>query len=185
MRFEHKLAELCIAASFLFGALGAFAALSLLPKSQGDAAREFYSTEVAFSVSPSDYMYELRHGRQTGLVVDLRSAGQYAENHLITAVNVPAGQMDEKQVVAAFRNLPGDKPFITYCYSSYCMLSRKVGDILAKNGIYAKHMTAGWYEIERDFGGYLVNGTGPGVLAVPENETGEACDPQGDGEFGC
>jgi len=182
---KGKLAALCISASVIFGILAAYAVVNYLPKSQLDAAKEFYDIETAMSVSPSDYIYDLKAGTRAGLVVDLRTPAQYNAGHLVTSVNVPAGQMSEEQIVAAFRRLPSDKPFITYCYSSYCMLSRKVGKTLADKGIFSKHLTAGWLEIQRDYPGYVVNGSEPGSLSVSENETVGVCDPTGEGEFGC
>jgi len=65
------------------------------------------------------------------------------------------------------------------------MLSRKVGKTLADKGIFSKHLTAGWLEIQRDYSGYVVNGSEPGSLSVSENETVGVCDPTGEGEFGC
>jgi len=104
---------------------------------------------------------------------------------MVTAINIPSGQMDTPQLVAAFSKLPKGTVAISYCYSSYCMLSRKVGKALADNGIYAKHLTAGWLEIARDYSGYVVNGTAPGGLSADQKINPLACDPRLGGEFGC
>ncbi len=179
-----RIVALCALISVVFGSLGALAVQGLLPKSNNDLIREFYSAETAVSVSPSDYVSDLKAGKSDGLLVDLRSAGEYRAGHLVTAINVPAGGMDSAQLVAAFSRLPKGQTPITYCYSSYCMLSREVGHALADNGIYVKHLTAGWYEIKRDFSQYVVNGTAPGNLIPDANYTAGACDPAR-GEFGC
>lgn len=166
-----------------------FAAASavLAPKASTgtDVFREFYATETTVSMSPSDFLDALRHGNQSYLAVDLRTPSEYAAGHLVSAINIPAGQMDTAQLVAAFSALPKNQTALNYCYSSYCMLSRHVGLALANNGIQAKHLTAGWLEIARDYPTYVVNGTAPGALSADKKINPFACDPALGGEFGC
>ena len=180
--------KLFIACGFIGAVVGilAFAATSaLLPKSNADVFREFYATETAVSVGPSDYLYELRTGQSPGILVDLRTAEEYNAGHMVTAINIPAGQMNESQLVTAFSKLPRNSTAINYCYSSYCMLSKNVGKALSGNGIQEKHLTAGWLEIARDYGAYVVNGTAPGTLSADQTINPFACDPALGGEFGC
>jgi len=163
-----------------------FAAITaFIPKSNADVFREFYSTETKVSVSPSDYLYELRTGKQPGILVDLRTPDAYKAGHMVSAINIPAGQMDTAQIVAAFSKLPKNATAINYCYSSDCMLSRNVGKALADNGIYAKHLTVGWLEIVRDNSAFVVNGTAPGTLSADQKINPLACDPSLGSEFGC
>ena len=128
---------------------------------------------------------DLAAGTLDGLVVDLRTPSEYAGGHLITAINIPVGSMDAKEAVDAFSKLPKNETVILYCYSEYCMLSRNVGNVLAQNGIYVKHMTAGWYEIQRDFQSYIVNGSQPGETNATLGYAANACAPTGNGEFSC
>jgi rhodanese-related sulfurtransferase len=169
-----------VAGIFAFAAAGA-----LFPPASTDVFREFYSAEVAASISPSDYLYQLRTGKSPGILVDLRTPQEYAAGHMVTAVNIPAGQMDTAQLLAAYSKLPKNMSAISYCYSSYCMLSRNVGLALAENGIHAKHLTAGWLEIARDYKDYVINGTSPGTLSADQKINPFACDPALGGEFGC
>jgi hypothetical protein len=46
-------------------------------------------------------------------------------------------------------------------------------------------MTAGWYEINRDFPTYIMNGTQPGTLADVTGNGNIACVPTGNGTFSC
>lgn len=154
-----------------------------MPKSEETMIKEFYSTETVVSVSPSDFLNNFKNGKIDGLVVDLRAKSDYEAGHLVTAVNIPAGEMNTTQLVAAFNSLPKDKPIITYCYSEYCMLSRKVGKALSDNGIYVKHFTAGWYEINRDFPNYVARGSNPGIFNT-SNSSGNSCSTTGGG-FSC
>lgn len=176
----------CIAVSAVIGALlGAFAVGSgLVPQSQQQMIAGFYETAHAATVSPSDYIDGLQQGNPIGVLVDLRTKGEYDASHLVGAVNIPAGQMTSGQLVAAFRQLPPNETIITYCYSSYCDLSDNVGLALSQNGIYAKHMTAGWYELNRDYSSYVVNGSSPGTLNASSAAPG-TCSPTSGGQFGC
>lgn len=146
---------------------------------------KYYSIESEVSVSPSTFIRDLRNGYKSGLLVDLRTVSQYEEAHLVTAINIPATQMSSKELVEAFRELPKDKPIITYCYSSYCTLSTSVGKTLADNGIFVKHLTAGWHELERDFSEFLVSGLEPGELSAELMNKDTTCLVDATGEFSC
>ncbi|MFA5930090.1 MAG: rhodanese-like domain-containing protein [Candidatus Micrarchaeia archaeon] len=188
--------KLFLACGFIGAMVGiiAFGAASALlappaslpaPSPATDVFLDFYAAETAVSISPSDYLYELRTGKQPGILVDLRTPSEYAAGHMVTAVNIPAGQMDTAQLLAAYSKLPKNATAINYCYSSYCMLSRSVGLALAENKIHAKHLTAGWLEIARDYSDYVVNGTTPGTLSANQTINPFTCDPSLGGEFGC
>ena len=185
MNQSQKLFIACGLIGALVGIISFAGTSALLPKSNADVFREFYSTETTVSVSPTDYLYGLRTGKQLGILVDLRTPEDYKAGHMVAAINIPAGQMDTAQIVAAFSKLPKNMTAINYCYSSDCMLSRNVGKALADNGIYAKHLTAGWLEIVRDNPGFVVNGTVPGALTADQKVNPFACDPSLGSEFGC
>ena len=180
--------KLFLACGFIGAVVGIFvfaAAGALFPKSSNDVFRDFYTVETMVSVSPTDYLYGLRTGKPLGILVDLRTPEDYKAGHMVGAINIPAGQMDTAQLLAAFSKLPKNTTAINYCYSSDCMLSRNVGKALADNGIYAKHLTAGWLEIARDNPTFVVNGTAPGSLTADKKVNPFACDPALGSEFGC
>lgn len=168
----------------LLGAIGASYYSDSLKSDQKKIA-EFYSVEHAVSISPSDFTHQLDLGIIPGYLVDLRTKEAYAAGHMITAVNIPAGELSQADILAEFRKLPTDKPLILYCYSGYCMLSKNVGNFLSKNGIFPKHLTAGWYEINRDFSAYVVKGSLPGQIALAQNGTNGICPPNQIGSFAC
>jgi rhodanese-related sulfurtransferase len=174
-----------IAASALFGAMGAIYYLDSNSKTENKLIADFYEAEHAVSISPSDFAHYLDIGIIPGQLVDLRAKGAYESGHMITAINIPAGEMGSDEVLAAFSKLPLDKPVIVYCYSSYCMLSKNVGNFLAQKGIFVKHLTAGWYEINRDFSTYIVKGPLPGTPTNIANGTNGLCPPNQIGSFGC
>ncbi|PIR86138.1 hypothetical protein COU14_00555 [Candidatus Kaiserbacteria bacterium CG10_big_fil_rev_8_21_14_0_10_44_10] len=169
-----------------------------------DSIAEFYRVENAVSISPHGLRGKMDAGDDSYLLVDLRSAEEYKEEHVIGAVNVPAysdrytsayGEVD--RIVNSFKELKEEysgRDIIVYCYSSACMTGRKIGGILAEHGIYVKHLNIGWYEWRHDWNSwnhehewetdkveeYIWSGEEPGV-PKPSSEFS----PCTEGEFGC
>ena len=101
--------KLFLACGFIGAVVGIFvfaAAGALFPKSSNDVFRDFYTVETMVSVSPTDYLYGLRTGKPLGILVDLRTPEDYKAGHMVGAINIPAGQMDTAQLLAAFSKLP-------------------------------------------------------------------------------
>jgi len=166
--------------------------------------KEFYSVETAVSVSPHHIRKHLADD-DSFILVDLRSQEEYEEEHIIGAVNIPAykdrdhsdyGAVD--RIVSSFKELQAenpDKEFIVYCYSMPCMTGRKVGQILAEEDIYVKHLGVGWNEWRyfwtlwnhphewntTNVEDYVTSGPEPGTFEG--DLTGSSC-PIG-GELGC
>jgi len=179
---DLKFLILCALIAVVCGSLASLAVSSLSQKSAGDRIKDFYLTESAVGVSPADFTASLNNGNPMGLAVDLRSKSAYDASHLSGAVNVPAESMDVDQLVTAFSKLPKDKPIITYCYSSYCMLSIHVGEALAEHGIFVKHMNLGWQEMGANFPGYMTNGTG---AAAASEASAPSCSISANATFSC
>ncbi len=139
--------------ALIIGGVAGYGMSVYLPKNEERLIRDFYATEVAVSVSPHSLRTSLDRGENKYVLVDLRSAEEYAAAHIPTAINIPAykdkntSAYDETdRIMNSFRELPEDKQIVTYCYSIPCMTSRKVGNILAEKGIYVKHLNIGWNE---------------------------------------
>ena len=141
--------------------------------SQNQMIKEYYYSENAVAMSPSDLINILSNGSGAITVVDLRNRADYSSGHLAGAINIPAQELEPAQLVSRFSAMPNDRQLVLYCYSSYCMLARHVGKLLADNGIYARDLTAGWHEIQRDYFSYTVNGTEPG--AIPKVDSSNSC----------
>ena len=180
---EKKLLITIILLSAVTGSILAFVIYSLLPASSEKLIHDFYLSETASSISPSDYINHLASGQNDWILVDLRSSASYSVGHFVGAINIPAEGMSDAQLIAAYRALPANKTIVNYCYAEYCMLSRNVGLVLSNNGIYAKHMTAGGLEIMRDYSSYVVNGTSPGDYSSVHG--GPLICNAGGGNFSC
>ena len=196
-----KILVLAIIFGALAGALATGAVLSLQVPSQEELIKDFYLTENAVHVSPHHIRKAMDKGDTSFTLVDLRSQEEYEREHVIGAINIPAykdpytsAYGDVERIVAAFSELPRDNDLIVYCYSMPCMTGRKVGKMLAENGIYVKQLGIGWNEwryywdlwnhehelAETDVQDYVVSGKEPGSPQIKENST--SCSI---GEFGC
>src|SRR3989344_2110572 len=172
--------------------------------SEEELIKEFYLAENAAHVSPHSLRRHMDKGDQNYVLVDLRSPQEYEREHIIGAVNISAytdpntsayGEKD--RIVGQFRELIAKNPekeIITYCYSIPCMTGRKIGKMLAENGIYVQTLGIGWNEWrhfwtlwnhEHEWKAtkaedYIWKGKEPGVPVQ-----GEAPSPCGEGEFSC
>ncbi len=161
---------------------------------------EYYNHEVATNISAHGLRKKLDEWDNSFVLVDVRSEEEYIEWHIIWAISIPAytdrdntQNISNERILESYQALGSDKDIITYCYSSYCMSSRKIGKFLAENGIYVKHLTVWWnewrygwelwnYPHEEDrTQDYIFSGTG---TWAPETKPGsDACGISWD--FGC
>ena len=136
--------------SVLSGFTGAKYGIDWYPKAHAetvnDRVKNFYNDEMASVISPVDLRGLIDKKDQNYVLVDLRTKAEYDAEHIITAINIPAPNLDENQLLAEFNKIPKDKKIIVYCYSAYCTLGRQVGQFLANNGIYIRDLDAGWSE---------------------------------------
>lgn len=143
----------------LAGALGAY----LVIVSEDDKTTkeeyiyDYYATEVNVHVSPHSLRKQMDRNDTSFILVDLRSPEEYAHEHIKGAINIPAykdkytSNYAADFIVGEFSKLPKDKEVIVYCYSIPCMTGRKIGKILADNGIFVKNLNIGWNEWRYDW----------------------------------
>lgn len=192
---------LTIIISVVFGSLSAsFILRGEKLDSEEMLIRDFYLTETAVHVSPHGLRKKMSRGDDSFILVDLRSQEEYEEAHILGAINIPAykdpdtsAYGDIERIVNDFSKLNKDKDVIVYCYSTPCMTGRKVGKILANEGIYVKHLGIGWNEWRYSWDSwnheheweatavdeYIVKGT----VNIKENNVPDTCSLEG--ELGC
>ena len=156
MNKEYLMAiAVIIVVSLVAGAIaGSGVSYYLLNKesSQDSLIKEFYEIENAVYVSPHGLRVKMSKNDSNFTLVDLRSPEEYARGHIKGAINIPAYKDEEtpdynaERLISLFSKLLRDKDIIVYCYSVPCMTGRKVGKILAEEGIYVKHLGIGWNE---------------------------------------
>jgi len=192
-----------LAIGFVLGIIATVFLTSTPEKSPNDLITEYYAVETAVSVSPYDIKTNIMQGKANSFIlVDVRSQAEYEEEHIVTALNIPiyvdpaeSGKDNSERIIEAFRELKNTNPntdIITYCYSAACMAARKVGNTLAENGIFVKHLNIGWNEWRYHWD--LWNGPNSGTFVedfvISGTEPGEPkiqniIAPCGEGEFAC
>ena len=165
---------------------------------------DFYLTENAVHVSPHSLRRKMDKGEHDYVLVDTRSPQEYEREHIVGAVSIPAytdpntsAYNEKERIIGQFRTLIEENPgknIITYCYSIPCMTGRKVGKILAEEGIHVQTLGIGWNEWRHSWEfwnhehewrttrpeDYVWSGKEPGVPTQRE-----APSPCGAGEFSC
>jgi len=200
MKILKKYITKNIAIAFLVGIIVGFGSMSFVSeKDDTKLIWEFYNSEVAANVSAHWLRKKINDGDKSFVLVDVRSEEEYLEGHIIWAISIPAytdrdntWQTSNERILQQFKELWSEKEIVTYCYSAYCMSSRKIGKFLAKNWVYVKHLTVWWnewryhwdlwnYPHEKDeTEKYIASWEEPGKL---EWEGSDSCGISGD--FGC
>jgi len=146
--------------SVISGAIAGLLVVAVYPSfsqpTQDELISEFYHVETAAHVSPHGLRKHIADEQY--IIVDLRSQEEYENEHIIGAVNVPAYATPDKsdygaveRIVGSFTELQAqadleEKKIVVYCYSGPCMTGRKIGKMLADQGIYVEHLGIGWQE---------------------------------------
>jgi|TARA_B100002003_G_C14094069_1_gene526215 hypothetical protein len=205
MRKGYKIILLSLIFGALSGVLASLVMINYYVPDEGHLIKEWYKAEVAVSVSPHGLRKHMAKGDDTFVIVDLRSDEEYNEEHIVTAINIPAykdpdtsAYGDVERIVSSFAKLKAENPgkdIIVYCYSIPCMTGRKIGKMLSEFDIYVQHLGVGWNEWRYDWESwnhhhewettdvmdYIATGSEPGAIEGVTKST--ACPI--DNEFGC
>lgn len=175
-------------------------------RSKEELIADFYAIENAVHVSPHSIRRSMQKNEVNFTLVDLRSAQEYQKEHILTAINIPAysdpftpAYEDEERIIDSFRRLDLNKDVIVYCYSTPCMTGRKIGKMLAENGIYVKHLGIGWnewryhwelwnHDVEwksTNVKDYIAIGSEPGVPNFKVDDSAVVSPCSADSTFGC
>ena len=162
MRMETKkilgLVALMVVIGIVTGTITSYFIFGMLQEDGNNLIKDFYLTENAVHVSPHTLRGKMDKGIDDFILVDVRSQQEYEKEHIVGAINIPAyvnpnksydlntDKEAKENIIKAFSALPKDKEIITYCYSMPCMTGRKIGKLLAENGIYVKALNIGWNE---------------------------------------
>jgi rhodanese-related sulfurtransferase len=168
-------------------------------KSTEDLRKDYYFTETATLVSPHTMRLNMDKGQVDFVLVDVRAAEDYQRGHIKGAINIPFDGKPES--VNKFRKALEDGKkdrrsyAIVYCYSSACMLGRKTGQELAKQGISVKELSIGYNDWEQehtvwnnpgeiyDINNYIISGGEPGELTPSKEFLNRPCSV--DDKFSC
>jgi rhodanese-related sulfurtransferase len=108
-------------------------------------AKEFFEAKMAFTTGPIELERMILKNEVN--VVDVRSADDYAEGHIPSAVNLP------KDWWETLEGLRRDKLNVLYCYSHVCHLAAAAAVEFSAKGFSVMEMDGGmraWREHELD-----------------------------------
>ncbi len=88
---------------------------------------------------PADLYADIVAGTPNLVVVDARYAEAYAREHLPTAINLPARDLDETTTA----HLPRESVYVVYCWDASCRASAKVARRLEGLGFTVKELHGG------------------------------------------
>jgi rhodanese-related sulfurtransferase len=74
-------------------------------------------------------------------LIDVRPPLEYQHGHLPGAVSLPLDELSKR-----LRNLPRDRPIVTYCRGTYCLMADEAVALLRKHGFDARRLEGGWPE---------------------------------------
>lgn len=121
-----------------------------VPAAEPDEAQEHFLAKLAFETDPSDVHADLGKGVDGFVVVDCRSAEDYAKGHIPGAVSLPYRTIEQQAPL-----LPKDKLIVAYCTSVHCNASTKGALQLSALGFRVKELVGGFrawqaegYEVE-------------------------------------
>lgn len=201
---EGALVLLSVLLSLLVVGLFGYLYINKIEKGhKNQLVKDYYDIENLVSVSPHGLRLKMDQGQFEGILVDLRSAEEYEAGHITGAINIPAykdrftsdyGAVE--RILGEFRKIEKDKEIIVYCYSVACMTGRKVGKMLADDGVFVKHLNIGWNEWKNDWKSwnhehewyttwpeqYITKGKEPGSVKVKKEFENKGCPADG---FGC
>ena len=118
-------------------------------------AQAFFARRLVYETDCSDVYDHLVQGASGVVVLDARSAGDYAAGHVPGAVSVPHHTID----AATTAPLPRDALLVTYCWGPHCNGATHAAAKLAALGFAVKEMIGGFDYWQRE--GYPVEQTGP------------------------
>ncbi len=122
-------------------------------------ARRFFRNKLRFETDPADVHLAREQGRDNFILLDVRSAEDYAEKHVARALSLPWREISAERMAA----FPDGARFVVYCWGPGCNGSTKAALRLARLGFAVREMIGGIEYWERE--GYTLDGLG--VSAKP------------------
>ncbi|MEM7348437.1 MAG: rhodanese-like domain-containing protein, partial [Chloroflexota bacterium] len=113
-----------------------------------DAASAHFARKLAFEADPADVHHDMENGVDEFVLVDVRSADNYARSHAVGAVNIPTPEITE----ARLAEYEQDTVFIVYCWGPGCNGADKAALKISEMGRPVKMMIGGieyWEDRER------------------------------------
>lgn len=134
--------------------LSQFSLVLEVPPAEPQEASRHFASKLSVETDPSDVMLDLQRGQTGFIIVDVRSADDFAECHVEGAISFPYRQINAETVT----RLPKDKLIVVYCWGPGCNASTKAALRLSSLGYRVKEMIGGLEYWKRE-GGSLTGKT--------------------------
>jgi rhodanese-related sulfurtransferase len=118
-----------------------------VPLQDSKKAAEFFEAELDFKTNPYGVNRMIEEKAKDIIIVDVRSAEDFAKGHIPGAINLPFEKYNN--FTGSETNFPGltkDKVNIVYCYELLCNLAQKAAKSFASLGYPVKEMAGGFEE---------------------------------------
>jgi rhodanese-related sulfurtransferase len=116
-------------------------------------AQRHFAGKLSVETDPSDVHADLERGVQRIVVIDARSAQQFAECRVPGAISLPHRTITRETTA----HLPSDRCLVVYCWGPGCNAATKAAARLAALGFQVKEMIGGLEYWRHE--GYAVEGT--------------------------
>ncbi len=111
-----------------------------VPPAESATAQAHFAAKLSFETDPADLHFDMTHGIADFVVVDVRSAADYADGHISGAVNIPHAQITQARITADY---PPDTLFVVYCWGPGCNGSTKAALRFSQLGYAVKELIGG------------------------------------------
>ena len=117
------------------------------PLQNSREAVKFFAHELDFKTNPHGVNAVLDGKVHNVIIVDVRTAKDYAAGHIPGAINIPCDEHDHFDGhESEFKGLQKDKYAYVYCYALLCNLGQKAAKKFASLGYPVKEIVGGWDE---------------------------------------
>jgi len=113
--------------------------LKQVPPAASDVALRHFEHKLTVETDCYDVHHALATGDPGFVLVDVRSANQFAAGHVAGAIHIPHAQLTAERLAS----YPSDTVFVVYCAGPHCNGSTKAALHIARLGRPVKEMIGG------------------------------------------
>ena len=99
----------------------------------------FFANKLRYETDPADVHADMQHGVDDFIILDVRNATDFAEQHVCGAINLPLRQITRKRM----SEFSDDALFVVYCWGPGCNSLTKAALKLTHLGYAVKELIGG------------------------------------------
>ena len=118
------------------------------PAANSQEAQAYFLRKLSCETDPADVYHDICAGVADFVLVDVRSAQDYASSHAVGAINIPQAAISAE----ATAHLSKEKLVVVYCWGPGCNGATKAAIKFSRLGFQVKEMIGGieyWQDKER------------------------------------